>query len=249
LFDEAPANVLAGLLSERTLLAFDFDGTLAPIVNDRSSASMLPATLSRFCRVCELYSCAVITGRSRKDLINRLGSARVWRFVGNHGLETDSTKSLRRPEMAEAACYLSQALAGMAGIELEDKGLSLAIHFRRAPVQQLALDAIQTALTNLPHPMRRVDGKAVVNLVPAEAPHKGDALVALRRESGATRALYVGDDVTDEDVFELKQPSWLVTVRVGSSVNSEAAYYLRDQSEIDRLLDELVRLAEAGPRK
>jgi trehalose 6-phosphate phosphatase len=245
LFDEMPVNVLAGLLAKPTLLAFDYDGTLAPIVSNRDAAAMRPSTLERFTRVCELYNCAVVTGRSREDVKARLDSAKVWKIVGQHGIDTGDTTTAPVADVAKVARYLSQRLLGLPGVELEDKGLSLAIHFRGASCQQHALDAINAALAQLPVPMRPVGGKAVVNLIPENAPHKGDAIMTLRQEAAATRVLYVGDDITDEDVFELRQPSWLVTVRVGSSVHSDASYYLRDQSEIDRLLDELLSLGQS----
>jgi trehalose 6-phosphate phosphatase len=89
-----------------------------------------------------------------------------------------------------------------------------------------------------------VPGKLVVNLVPAGAPNKGTALVELRKAEQADTALYVGDDVTDEDVFELEQPGRLVGVRVGASRSSAAAYFLRHQREVDRLLGRLVTLRE-----
>jgi trehalose 6-phosphate phosphatase len=80
----------------------------------------------------------------------------------------------------------------------------------------------------------------VVNLVPAAAPNKGDALLELRAQAGADTALYVGDDITDEDVFRLRQPGRLVSVRVGQSSSSSAAYFVRSQRDIDRLLMLLV---------
>ena len=65
--------------------------------------------------------------------------------------------------------------------------------------------------------------------------------------------MYVGDDVTDEDVFRLDQPGRLFTVRIGRSKTSAARYYLRQQQEIDTLLEHLVALRVeqpiAGPRR
>lgn len=89
-----------------------------------------------------------------------------------------------------------------------------------------------------------VPGKLVVNVVPERAPNKGDALLELRKAEQADTALYVGDDVTDEDVFELDQPGRLLSVRVGESRSSAAAYFLRNQNEMDRLLAKLIALRE-----
>ncbi len=81
-------------------------------------------------------------------------------------------------------------------------------------------------------------------LISERAPNKGDALLQLRRIEEADTALYVGDDVTDEDVFDLDQPGRLLAVRVGESNTSGAAYFLHDQNEIDELLSRLVALGE-----
>jgi trehalose 6-phosphate phosphatase len=82
--------------------------------------------------------------------------------------------------------------------------------------------------------------------VPEAAPSKGDALVALRDRTEADIAMYVGDDVTDEDVFRIDQPGRLFTVRIGRSRTSAARYYLRQQQEIDALLEHLVSLRVAA---
>ena len=239
-FDVNVQDALDRLLIDPTVLAFDFDGTLAPIVDHRDDAVMRRKTADLFVQVCDRYASAVVTGRSIDDVIHRLGSAKVWKIIGNHGLETGTSISERAPEIAEAATYLRQVLKNEPGIELEDKGLSLAIHYRGAPQPSRALDVICSAIGNLPPGMRRIDGKAVINLVPQYAPDKGDAILALRQDAGATNVLYVGDDITDEDVFELRQPDWLMTVRVGSCQNSSARFFLRDQTEIDHLLERLL---------
>jgi trehalose 6-phosphate phosphatase len=97
--------------------------------------------------------------------------------------------------------------------------------------------------------MRIIPGKLVVNLVPAGAPNKGDVLLASRARAGADSALYVGDDVSDEDVFSLDRPGRLLSVRVGRSPRSAAAYYLRNQAEIEQLLSTLIELRRVVPKR
>jgi trehalose 6-phosphate phosphatase len=92
-------------------------------------------------------------------------------------------------------------------------------------------------------------GKLVVNLLPDGAPHKGIALEELRAREGADTAVFVGDDVTDEDVFELDRPGKLLGIRVGQSRSSAAPFYIRNQLEVDALLERLVACrAEKGDR-
>lgn len=241
-------ELLAQLAFCRVLLAFDYDGTLAPIVPRPERARMRPHTAELLARLCALYPCAVISGRSRRDLARRLVPARVTYVLGNQGLELSARPDEFARQVSAAVVRLQRALAGVQGVELEDKALSVAIHYRRSRRKREARAAIARAAANLPQPMRMIAGKLVVNLVPADAPNKGDALEALRARAAADTALYVGDDVSDEDVFSLDQPGRLLSVRVGYSQRSAAAYYLRNQIEIDRLLSALIALRSVAAR-
>ncbi len=248
LFSRDNGDLLAQLAWARALVAFDFDGTLAPIVAARDDAWMRPRTRELFARLCELYPCAVISGRSRRDVAERLLGAKVRHVVGNHGLEPGGHLPRFEAEIARARALLTASLADVGGVDLEDKRYSIALHYRRARAKRDARAAILAAVAALPVETRVILGKLVVNVVPAAAPNKGDALLELRRQERADTALYVGDDVTDEDVFELDQPGRLLTARIGASRTSAAAYFLRDQAEIDLLLLTLVRLREQSPR-
>ncbi len=239
-------GALAGIAHCRVLLAFDFDGTLAPIVSDRDAAFMRPATSALLTELCTRYPCAIISGRSRSDVEARLGDARVKHVVGNHGAEPWANMAALEKETAVVRDLLTVALAKVQGVDVEDKRYSLAIHYRAANAKGSARAAIQRAVRALPVCMRQVGGKMVLNLVPASAPHKGNALVDLRAAEEADVALYVGDDVTDEDVFGLEQPERLLGVRVGSSRRSAAKYYLRTQAEVDPLLANLLALRSGG---
>jgi len=232
------------------LLAFDFDGTLAPIVADRHRAAMRPETARLFARVCERYPSAVISGRAKADVERRLQGARVRYLIGNHGLEPGTRLGTFGREVERARPLLEASLAGRPGIDIEDKRYSLAVHYRRAREKPRTREAIRRAVAALPVPMRVIPGKLVVNVVPEAAPSKGDALVALRDRADADVAMYIGDDVTDEDVFRLDQPGRLFTVRIGQSRSSAARYYLRQQREIDQLLKALAALRERqSPRR
>jgi trehalose 6-phosphate phosphatase len=239
-------EVLAQLAWSRVLVAFDFDGTLAPIVANRHEAQMQTGTRKLFAAMCGLYPCAVISGRSQADVSTRLDPAPVKYVIGNHGLEPGASLEEFEGEITRARSLLEGSLIGIPGLDLEDKRYSLALHYRRSRNKRSTRAAILEAVAALQVPMRVIPGKLVVNVVPARAPNKGDAVVALRNTEAADTALYVGDDVTDEDVFELDQPGRLLTVRVGESRTSAAAYFLRDQREVDRLLANLVSLRQRG---
>jgi len=233
---------LALLSQSNLLLAFDYDGTLAPIVRNREHARMRDFTQTLLRNLCQVYPCVIISGRRRSDVEGRLGDAKLRHVVGNHGLEPGGDLASLAAEVALARPILEQSLRTCQGVEVEDKTYSLSVHYRRSRMPRGARFAIHEAVAKLPTPMRMVGGKSVVNVVPANAPHKGAALLVLRERTETTHALYVGDDLTDEDVFTLDLSERLFTVRVGRSSRSAASYFLRDQLEIDALLWRLLEL-------
>lgn len=237
-------RVLRQFAWSNVLIGLDFDGTLAPIVRQPEAARMRASTATRLRKVCELYACAVISGRARFDVSQRLQDAAVKAVIGNHGLEpgasTKRIESLVRTWIAE----LTPVVRRFPGLQLEDKRYSIAIHFRGARNKREALAALDRALDGL-GPIRRVGGKQVLNLLPPDAPHKGDALIRLRDRLGSQTAIYVGDDVTDEDVFAMADPGRLLPVRVGKKRDSLAWYYIERQTDIDVMLDLLIAEREA----
>lgn len=233
-------HVMAQLIRERTLYAFDFDGTLSPIVEDPQHAGMRPRTQTLLTCLAAERPCVVISGRGRADLLQRVEGIGLAQAIGNHGAETGAAVRPPNPGVAQWKSVLEPALAGIPGVWVEDKELSLAVHYRHAPKDVDARCRILAAARNLPH-ARVFGGKRVVNLVLDTAPHKGHALAAERDRLDCDWVLYVGDDETDEDAFSLGGN--IVPVRVGLKQRSHAHYYLRTQREIDRLLAVLVRKA------
>jgi trehalose 6-phosphate phosphatase len=122
--------------------------------------------------------------------------------------------------------------------------VSLSIHYRRASRKRQSLAAIHDAVAGLPS-ARIIAGKYVVNLLPEGASHKGLALQRLRRRAHCDTAIYVGDDETDEDVFGHPSPWPVLGIRVGRSRTTGAAYYIRDQEQIDVLLRVLLACRRA----
>ncbi|MBP9088426.1 MAG: trehalose-phosphatase [Kofleriaceae bacterium] len=239
--------LLQGLTGPDALVVFDFDGTLAPLVADRDNAVMRPATAALFQQVCATYRCAIITGRAIADVQARLAGATVISIIGNHGMEPALGLDASVSDVRELLPQLVAKFSAEPMFEIEDKTYSLTIHYRRHAFRQKARALVLRAVEQLAPQMRVVEGKCVVNLLPLTAPHKGDALAALRRTYAATVTLFVGDDVTDEDVFELPADPDLITVRVGQRKNTAARYFLRNQREIDSLLRRMLVLRTLEP--
>jgi trehalose 6-phosphate phosphatase len=244
----ANAGLLAQLAWSRVLLAFDFDGTLAPIVADRDEAAMRAKTRSLLTAACGIYPTAIISGRGQRDVAARLRGIGVKYIVGNHGIEPGPNIVAFERDIRAVSPILARDLGDLQGVEIEDKRYSLTVHYRHARRKREARIAIARSVAALPRPMRVISGKLVANVVPVGARDKGDILLELRDRASADVALYVGDDVTDEDVFTIDQPGRLLSIRVGKSARTAARFYLRDQREIDRLLSCLVTLRKRGRR-
>lgn len=241
------ALALDAALRGQPLLAFDFDGTLAPIVERPDDARVPAAIAQRLERLTRLRPLAVVTGRNVVDVAQRLGFAPQF-IVGNHGAEDPG----RSATLDTAALDALRARIGAraddlcaAGVQVEDKRYSLALHYRQAREPRQALACIEALCENLEAALRAFGGESVVNVVLEDAPDKGDAVVSLIRRAYCTSAVFVGDDVNDEAVFERAQPNWLTVHVGGDDVRSCAAFYLNGHDEIAVLLDNALRVLES----
>ena len=241
-------GLLAQFAWSKVLLGFDFDGTLAPIVSQPDKAGLRAQTRTLLRQVAGCYPCVVISGRSVADVTQRIRGLGVLEVVGNHGGEPSTSSGLLRQEVAAWQPTLEAKLAAFRGVTIENKGLSVAIHYRACREKKKARAAIKAA-AGLLGAVRVIGGKQVVNILPEGAPHKGTALERARAAHGCDTAIFIGDDDTDEDVFTLDQPGQLVSIRIGAKRTTAADYCLKDQAEIDDLLKELLRLRKAGVRR
>jgi trehalose 6-phosphate phosphatase len=236
-------EILQQFAWSKVLLAFDYDGTLAPIVSKPARATMQPSTRRLLEELAKLYPCVVISGRAQRDAIRRLRGVGIREIVGNHGMEPGHATSRIADMVARWRPLLDERLAGLRGVEIEDKVFSVAIHYRQSRQKKLARNAILRAASTL-RDVRLIGGKQVVNILPNGAPHKGIALERERARLKCDTAIYVGDDETDEDVFALDQPGQLLTIRVGRHRSSAAAYFIESQREIDELLRVLLKFRQ-----
>lgn len=235
---------LCAAMRRRPLLAFDFDGTLAPIVSRPHTARVSVAVARRLEMLSRLLPVAVITGRSVADVSTRLGF-RPQFIIGNHGAEDPARASCSAGgelQPLRATLRSRGRILSEAGIDVEDKGYSMAFHYRLAGDRPRALAAIETVLQGASDKVKVFGGKCVVNVAPAHAPDKADAVEDLVRRCGSAAAVFVGDDVNDEPVFVRSKPDWL-TVRVGrEDAGSRASYFLDNVKEVGLMLHRMLDL-------
>ena len=225
----------------RLLVALDFDGTLSPIVRDPAAATMRRRTAALLTEVAGLYPSVVISGRARADVAAKLGRIPLRAVIGNHGMEPSPGLGAARRLAAGWRKRLAAELPPIPGMVVEDKGPSLAIHYRRARARGEVRRLLLEVASGLPS-ARILEGKMVVNLLPAGAPDKGTAVLRLCRRLRCDAILYVGDDANDEDAFALSERVSLLAIRVGRARRSGAPWFLPSQRAVDHLLALLVRL-------
>jgi trehalose 6-phosphate phosphatase len=221
------ADLLAPLREapERSALVFDIDGTLAPIVPRPELAAVPAATRHELERLADRYRLlAFVTGRPGAEAEALVGVSGA-RYVGNHGLELDPEAAALAPKIA--------AFRDSVALEVEDKGLTLAYHFRDAEDEgeaRAALDAV-AARARAQGLVARW-GRKVLEVRPDLDADKGTAVVRLARESGVSRVLYAGDDATDIDAFERLREARLEHVARVAVVSAEGPPGLAEAADL-----------------
>ncbi|MBF0363373.1 MAG: trehalose-phosphatase [Oligoflexia bacterium] len=242
LFEKQTKMILESLTFTKTLFAFDFDGTLTPLINEYENAKISDQILELLALLRSFAPVAIVSGRNAKELKTILNFKPTF-LVGNNrlvGLDKGNNIDFKYEKICKTWYHdLKEKLfpneKNDLGISLENKKYSIAIHYRKSRQKKIAKKYIQDVLTGLSSSPKIVWGKSVVNVIPMGAPHKGMALLDVIEKSGCTNAFYIGDDVTDEDVFNLHHSN-IIKVRVGLKKNSAAKYYIKNQKEIKNLL-------------
>lgn len=249
--DPLQAAIVALAGTERLLVALDFDGTLAPLVDrpeDARATERARAAIERLGAI-EDTRVAIVSGRALESLGTVASPPAGTLLSGSHGVELQLdagavTLDLRDAEVAKLerlGAIVESVAATNDGAWIEKKPAGLALHTRRlntiegAALQQDARDRVAAELLGIT--VRT--GKAVLEFAVRES-DKGESLNRLRQHVGATAVLYIGDDVTDEDAFATLD-SDDVGVKVGQG-KSLAAHRVRSPEEVAELLE---RLADA----
>lgn len=246
LFSPEGEAALARTLARRPLLAFDFDGTLTPIVARPNDAHLSQAVSARLSTLALHLPVAIVSGRSVADVRGRLGFQPHF-VVGNHGAEADGLEAVGEAAsdaLSKLGARLQDRAAELAaaGVTVEDKGHSLALHYRLSRTRERALQVITESLADHDQELRVFGGKLVINVVPRLAPDKAQAVHALVHRAGVSCALFAGDDVNDEPVFAAAPPGWL-TIRIGrDDPRSAAQFFLDSPAETAMLLERMVSL-------
>jgi trehalose 6-phosphate phosphatase len=244
------------------LLLSDYDGTLTPIVGRPKEAILSPEVREKIYTLAQkpTSSVGIISGRSLSELESMVAVDGIY-YAGNHGLEIEGPglKFVSQPaETARAtikslACQLSAALDSIAGVIIEDKGLSLSVHYRlvKKDEENLVTETFRqiTAPSVSEGKIKITSGKKVMEVRPPVDWHKGKAVEVITREIKALLKLeqvltiYLGDDTTDEDAFKVvhRPEGWSIFIGE-ENLTSNADYFLKSTAEVEELLSRLLKL-------
>lgn len=226
----------------RLLVTSDFDGTLAPIVNNPSDARALPAAAEALVALSALpdTTAALISGRALGVLRELSGMPDTVHLVGSHGAEFDTgfVREIDTALLDTMIATLRDIADGKPGVTVETKPASVALHVRNAAAADgdSALAAAREAAAGWDAHL--TTGKAVLEFA-VIVTDKGEAVDTLRDRHDATAVVFLGDDVTDEKAFRRMRDTDL-GVKVGPG-ETLARYRVSTPEDVAEVLRFLVR--------
>ncbi|MBU1913365.1 MAG: trehalose-phosphatase [Candidatus Omnitrophica bacterium] len=207
-----------------------------------------------YCRV------AIISGRALKDIKNKISLDGII-YAGNHGLEIDGPKvKFKAPVtmrymvmLKKIKGILKNRLSKIKGTIVEDKGLTLSVHYRLVDSKDTGL--VKTIFHKtlihyiVNNKIKIKPGKKVLEIRPPLEWDKGKIVLwLLARHKFILNGepcipIYIGDDVTDEDAFKALRDKGL-TIFVGENEHSFAKYYLRNTREVTEFLGQVLKIKQ-----
>jgi trehalose-phosphatase len=244
--------------AKHILLFSDYDGTLTPIVESPELAHISESTRELLRALVDQHriTLGIISGRALADLRNMVAVNGAV-YAGNHGFEIEGPglsfvnplAEEIQPFLRAISQILTLTLKTTRGVFIENKGLTLSVHFRQMANENIrSLKIIFQRLikeAQVSGKFRITPGKKVFELRPAVDWNKGDAIKLLAEKYGQfngktneTLPIYLGDDLTDEDGFAaIGKYGNGIAVYVGREVRNTAAnYFLRSPEEVAQFL-------------
>ena len=238
----------------QVLCCLDFDGTLAPIVEDPDAAAPTPENEAAVAALASepAVTTAIVSGRALADVRERIDGPET--YAGNHGLELQRDGSVsvhpvarKRAARLERVCTaLETVLDPVPGCRIENKRLTGTVHFRSVPpaARPIVEDRTRSVVERFGGDALELStGKRILEIEPSIPWGKGNAVSLIRAELPSDAVpIYIGDDVTDESAFRVVEPEG-VGIRVGGDEPSAASYRLDDPDSVARFLEWLESIA------
>ncbi|MDP8258241.1 MAG: trehalose-phosphatase [Candidatus Aadella gelida] len=239
----------------------DFDGTITPI-KKYPKGVILSSIMKKVVEDLSMtkdISVSIISGRELSEIKKMVGIKNIG-YVGNHGLESEDEglkhtikEALKtEPLMRKINKELRTSLRSFKGIIVENKGLSLSVHYRTVKEKDVKkAKKVFSETVRMYKNKRRIkvgEGKKVWEIRPPMDKNKGTAVLdLLRKKEKAIKKtitpIYIGDDKTDEDAFRVfKKRGYTVKVCKENTKNTYARFYLRNTAEVKKVLENIVIL-------
>jgi trehalose-phosphatase len=237
--------------SDRQLAVFlDYDGTLTPIVSHPEQATLSNSTRQVLRELAKVTPVAILSGRDLDDVRRLVGLDGIV-YAGSHGFDIAGPRGLRKqvgteflPIIDLAEKELKGKLGGIFGAFMERKRFSIAAHYRN--VAESDVTKVEQAVNKVAAnhgELRKIDNKKVYELQPNVDWNKGKAVLwllkALQLDGRAVLPIYIGDDLTDEDVFRALDEHGAGIVVSKQPRLTAARSALKDPVEVERFLREL----------
>jgi len=250
------SDEIATRIQDKELALFlDYDGTLTPIVRRPEDATLADDMRSLLRELAKHCTVAIVSGRDRRNAEEMVQVDNLV-YAGSHGFDIhgpdiqmqheEAVQAL--PDLDDAEQQLRDRIEPIAGAHVERKRFAIAVHYREvekdADVERVeqVVDEVRGA-----HPkLRKKGGKRIFELQPDVGWDKGQAVMWLTEALGLNHSgvvvIYIGDDVTDEDAFQVLLPGGTgIGIRVGEPASgTDASYLLRDCDEVKDFLTSLL---------
>lgn len=254
--------------AKHILLLTDYDGTISPIA-DKPELADLPENMKRLLEAIARYpnfTLGIISGRSLVDIKDKVGIKNIL-YAGNHGLEIEGPgitimypgADQKRPILLILHSALTRALGKINGVFVENKGVSLSVHYRLAEDQSTEeIEKIVKTIVKEAESAGEViitPGKKVFEIRPAVDWNKGKVIAHLitifegkEKCKNTLFPMYFGDDLTDEDGFRvINAYKTGLSVLIGEKTQKSAAhYFLKSPAELEKFLSLLTGQARKG---
>ncbi len=251
-------NELKDQVAQKDVFVFlDYDGTLTPIVATPDLAILSGEMREVVRKLSRYYKVSIVSGRATDDVRDKVRIDNIF-YAGSHGFEivdpqgkveiSEEAKAIRTV-IDEVHAKLSDRLKDVKGALVEHVKYTISTHYRLVSDKDFPKieEAVEDILKEYSQ-LRKTSGKKVFEIRPRIDWHKGKAvewiLNVLGYDPGKHLAIYIGDDVTDEDAFAALEGKGFGILVADKVRDSNAAYMIKDTHDVRKVLEFFIRIRE-----